>query len=108
LHGHADEIFLAHRPAREARLGNGRYHTLLDLGASPPTRELGQFSEVESGYIHFPAEEVNFEDLDPFVLARQVHEEHLVETSLTNHLGGEQVDPVGGGGDEQTVSLLLH
>jgi len=56
LHRVRMRIFLAHRPAREACLGNGRYHALLDLGAGPPIRELGQFSEVERGCIHATAE----------------------------------------------------
>ena len=47
LHGGADEILLAHRPACEPRLGQGRYHTLLDLGSSPPNRELRQLREGE-------------------------------------------------------------
>ena len=51
---------------------------------------------------------MNFENLDAFVLPRQVDKKYLVEASLANHFGGEQVDPVGGGGHEQPVGLLLH
>jgi hypothetical protein len=101
LHGGADQIVLAHRPACEPCFGHGRYDTLLNLGSGPTSRKLHQLSEVESGRIHTPAAEVNFEDCDPFALGRQVHEEHFVETSLANHFRGEQVDSVGGGGDEQ-------
>src|SRR5579864_4076024 len=51
---------------------------------------------------------MDLENVDLFVIERQVDEEHLVEASLANHFGGEKVDPVGRRGDEEPASLLLH
>ena len=52
--------------------------------------------------------EMHVEDLEPLVVERQVDEEHLVEAALADHLGGQQVDAVGGGADEEAARLLLH
>src|SRR5579864_1594668 len=51
---------------------------------------------------------MDLEDVDLFVVERQVHEKYLVETSLANHFSGEKVDPVGRRGDEESAGLLLH
>ena len=74
-------------PVFETRLGHGRYHALLDLGPGPAIRELRQFLEFEPARIHAAPDQVNLENLDPFFVERQVHEEHFIETSLANHFG---------------------
>ena len=60
-----------------------------------------------SGFDAAPLE-VDPEDLDPLLVERQVDEEHLVEAALADHLGGQQIDAVRGGGHEQAARLLLH
>ena len=56
---------------------------------------------LKRGRIHAAPGEVDAEDLDLLVVERQIDEEHLVEAALANHLGGQQVDAVGGCGDEE-------
>ena len=51
---------------------------------------------------------MDLENLEAFVVERQVHEKHFVEAAFADHFGGQQVDAVGGGGDEQAAGFLLH
>src|SRR5260370_1396750 len=51
---------------------------------------------------------MDLENVDLFVAEGQINKKHLVEASLSNHFGGEKVDPVCGSGDEESAGLLLH
>src|SRR5215472_9021001 len=51
---------------------------------------------------------MDLENVELFVVERQVNKEHLVEAPLANHLGWKQVDTVRGGGYEESTGLLLH
>jgi hypothetical protein len=106
--GDGDQIVLGHFPVLQPRLGQSRYDALLDFGPGPAVGELGQQVEVEPGRIDAAPAEVDSENLEALFLERQVDEEDLVEAAFADHLGGQQVDAVGGGGDEKPARLLLH
>ncbi len=106
-HGH-EEIIAARRPAGDAGRGHCRDDALLDLGPGPAFGAGHHQVQGQSRRVDAPAREVNAEDLQPLVLVRQIDEEDLVEAALADHLRGQQVDAVRGGGDEYTVGLLLH
>src|SRR5262245_1490676 len=88
--------------------GERRDHALLDLRTCPPPGELLERLEVEAGGIDAAAAQVDAEDVEALLVERQVDEEHLVEAALADHLGGQQVDAVRGGADEEAARLLLH
>ena len=51
---------------------------------------------------------VNGEDLFALLFVRQIDEEDLVEATLAEDLRRQQVDAIGGGGDEDVRPVLLH
>src|ERR1017187_8792963 len=103
-----DQILLVDLTVRQARLRQRRHYALLDLRTGPADGEGGQLLQIELGGVHATAAQVDLENLDAFLIHRQIHEEDLVETALANHLGGQQVDAVGGRRYEQAARFFLH
>src|SRR5260370_21876890 len=90
----------------QARFGDYRNHALFDLGAAPSLGELRQLAEIDPFQVHTSPGEVDLEDLQAFLIQREVHEEDFVEASLADHLGGKQVNAGGPGSDEKPPGLL--
>src|SRR5579862_1459036 len=59
LGGSLEEILFGELPLRQPRLGQRRYHGLLDLGAGPAFHVSSQAFQVKSAAFDVPASEVN-------------------------------------------------
>src|ERR1035437_2961376 len=82
LHRRLDEILPRDLGIGEPRLGQSRHHALLDLGSAPTLGELRQLVELDASHVHPSPGEVNLEDLQAFLIQREVHEEDFVEAAL--------------------------
>src|SRR5438093_16988 len=106
--GRVEEVFARQLTLLETGGRQRRHHALLDLGARPALREGLERLEIEARKIDPAPPQMHSEDVEPLVFERQIDEEHFIEAPFANHLGGQQVDAVCGGADEQAARLLLH
>jgi hypothetical protein len=106
--GHADEIVLGEFAIGQPRLGDRRYHALLDFSAGPASRKLRELLDMKLRLVDAAPLQVDLEDLDLLFLAGQIDEKYFVEPPFADHFCGQKVDAVGGGGDEKPARFLLH
>ncbi len=89
-------------------LCDARDDGLFDLGAVPAFGGTGKRDEVEGRRTFSARKEVEPENLLALLLVRQVYEKDLIESTPPDHLRGKEIDPIGGRGDEDRSSSLLH